>query len=286
MDPSTPDLAVKVSDFRKCTPLLYTILTCSPPGDWTYANTDALGLLEYLYWCEDMKLVPVLGVWAGLTLGGGVTTGTALTPYIDDVLKEIEVPIPLSPPSPFTLPLTNPLKYITGSTSTTYGALRASHGRTEPFALTHVEIGNEDFLQGGLASYAARFTAFHDAIKAKYPDIIIIASTDQGLPSPKPAGMWIDIHYYLRPDQFVALFNTYDNYDRNYGIFVGEYACTKSNTGATNWWATLIGAVSEAVFMIGMERNSDVVKMAAYAPLMQHFNSTQWAVSPIPLSQW
>ncbi|KAH0608416.1 uncharacterized protein H6S33_001550 [Morchella sextelata] len=226
-------------------------------GDWSYANTDALGLLEYLYWCEDMKLIPVLGVWAGLSLGGGVVTGTALTPYITDVLNEIE--------------------YITGSTSTTYGALRASHGRTEPFALTHVEIGNEDFIAGGLASYAARFTAFHDAIKAKYPDIIIIASTDQGLPSPKPAGMWIDIHYYLRPDQFVALFNTYDNYDRNYGIFVGEYACTTSNAGGRNWWATLIGAVSEAVFMIGMERNSDVVKMAAYAPLMQHFNSTQWA---------
>lgn len=206
-----------------------------------------------------MGLIPVLGVWDGLSLGSGVITGTALQPYIQDVLNEIE--------------------YITGAITTTYGALRASHGRAAPFALKHVEIGNEDFLSSGLPSYAARFTAFHDAIKAKYPDLIIIASTDQGLPSPKPAGIWIDIHYYLTPDQFVSRFNLYDNYDRNFGIFVGEYACTKSNAGATNWWATLIGAVAEAVFMIGMERNSDVVKMAAYAPLLQHFNSTQWAVS-------
>lgn len=90
--------------------------------------------------------------------------------------------------------------------------------------------------------------------------------------------MWIDIHYYLTPDQFVARFNTYDHYDRKFGIFVGEYACTKSNAGVTNPWPTLVGAVAEAVFMIGMERNSDVVKMAAYAPLMQHLNSTQWTV--------
>jgi len=41
----------------------------------------------------------------------------------------------------------------------------------------------------------------------------------------------------------------------------------------------MIGSVSEAVYMIGMERNSDVVKMASYAPLLQLFNSTQWAVS-------
>lgn len=65
-----------------------------PPGDWTYPNTDALGLDEYFYWCEDMDLEPVLGVWAGFSLGGGggtPLTGDALQPYIDDVLNELEV---------------------------------------------------------------------------------------------------------------------------------------------------------------------------------------------------
>lgn len=41
-----------------------------------------------------MGLVPVLGVWDGFALeSGGNTpiTGDALTPYIDDVLNELEV---------------------------------------------------------------------------------------------------------------------------------------------------------------------------------------------------
>lgn len=52
------------------------------------------GLLEYLYWCEDMKLTPLLTVWDGLSLGqgpGDIITGDALDPYVEDVLNEIEV---------------------------------------------------------------------------------------------------------------------------------------------------------------------------------------------------
>jgi len=110
-------------------------------GDWTYPNTDGLGLLEYMYWCQDMGLVPVLGVWDGLTLGGTVISNiTELQPYIDDVMNELE--------------------YLMGDTSTTFGAMRAADGQEEPFTLQAVEIGNEDFLNDGTASYAARLTAF------------------------------------------------------------------------------------------------------------------------------
>lgn len=31
--------------------------------------------------------------------------------------------------------------------------------------------------------------------------------------------------------------------------------------------------------MIGMERNSDIVKMASFAPLFEHFDMAQWSVS-------
>lgn len=37
-----------------------------------------------------------------------------------------------------------------------------------------------------------------------------------------------------------------------------------------------IGSSGEAAFMTGLERNSDIVFAAAYAPLLQHVNSTQW----------
>lgn len=30
--------------------------------------------------------------------------------------------------------------------------------------------------------------------------------------------------------------------------------------------------------MIGMERNSDIVKMASFAPLFEHYDMAQWSV--------
>jgi alpha-L-arabinofuranosidase len=52
---------------------------------------------------------------------------------------------------------------------------------------------------------------------------------------------------------------------------VGEYAVTR-NCGQGN----LRGALGEAAFMTGLERNSDVVIMASYAPLFVNINYKKW----------
>ncbi|TAQ87645.1 hypothetical protein B7494_g4034 [Chlorociboria aeruginascens] len=230
-------------------------------GDWGYPNTDALGLMEYLQWCEDMSMTPVLAIWSGLSLGGGIVSGNALTPYVNDALNELE--------------------FLLGSTSTTWGALRASYGRSAPYNITHLEIGNEDNLSSGCSTYASRFTAFYNAIHAAYPSITIIASTSSTscLPNPLPSGVWTDTHHYLSPSGFISLFNEWDNVARTngLGIFVGEYANTVDDSGATTYWGTVQGATAEAVYMIGMERNSDLVKMASYAPLLEHFDLAEWS---------
>lgn len=137
-----------------------------------------------------------------------------------------------------------------------------------------VEIGNEDNLGEGCESYAERFTAFYDAIHAAYPDLILIASTDNTscLPSALPEGAWVDYHDYNTADGLVSQFNEFDNKDRSVPYFVGEYSRWEID------YPNIQGSVAEAVFMIGLERNSDVVKMAAYAPLLQLVDSTQWTV--------
>ncbi|PYI01093.1 Arabinosidase A [Aspergillus sclerotiicarbonarius CBS 121057] len=233
-------------------------------GTWTYYNTDGLGLAEYFYWCEDLGLAPVLGVWDGFALessGGTPLTGDALTPYVDDVLNELE--------------------YILGDTSTTYGALRAAHGQEEPWNLTMVEIGNEDHLGGGCDSYTERFIKFYDAIHAAYPGLIIIASTSEAdcLPDSMPEGSWVDYHDYNTADGLVDQFNYFDNLNRSVPYFIGEYSRWEID------WPNMQGSVAEAVFMIGFERNSDLVKMAAYAPLLQLVNSTQWVPDLIGFTQ-
>ncbi|KAL7650490.1 hypothetical protein ACMYSQ_010272 [Aspergillus niger] len=228
-------------------------------GDWTYPNTDALGLDEYLQWCEDMDMEPLLAVWSGLSLGGGIVSGSALDPYVDDILNELE--------------------YVLGSADTTYGALRAKNGRTEPWDVKYLEVGNEDNLNSGCGTYANRFTLIYDAVHAAYPNLTIVASTTDTscLPSTIPDGVITDIHHYLTPDEFIDLFDEWDNWSRDWPILVGEYASTTGNDGSTTYWSYMQGSCSEAVYMIGMERNSDIVKMASFAPLLEHFDMAEWS---------
>lgn len=41
------------------------------------------------------------------------------------------------------------------------------------------------------------------------------------------------------------------------------------------------GAVAEAGFMTGLERNSDLIKLASYAPLFVHTENRAWATDLI-----
>ena len=95
-------------------------------GTWQYRSSDGMGLLEYLMWCEDLKMEPVLAVFAGHILGNGNTavTGDRLEPYVQEALDEIE--------------------YVTGDATTKWGAERVKDGHAAPFKLTYVEVGNED----------------------------------------------------------------------------------------------------------------------------------------------
>ena len=130
------------------------------------APSDGMGLLEFLEWTEDMGAEPLLAVYAGYSLAGDhVDAGPLLKPYVDDALDEIE--------------------YVTGDTNTYWGAKRAADGHPEPFKLTYIEIGNEDWFDRS-NSYDGRFTQFRNAIEAKYPQLTCISTiADAQYPSMK-----------------------------------------------------------------------------------------------------
>jgi alpha-N-arabinofuranosidase len=217
---------------------------------WNYQSSDGMGLLEFLEWTEDLKIEPVLAVFAGYALKGDhIRPGPELTPYVDEALEEIE--------------------FVTGDTSTKWGAVRAKLGHPAPFALQYVEIGNEDWFDKS-GSYEGRFAQFDKAIKAKYPNLKTIATMP--LKRMKPDVQ--DDHYYRRAEEFYNFVNHYDTVDRNGPkIFVGEWA-TREGSPTTNLGA----ALGDAAFMTSMERNSDVIIMSAYAPLFVNVNpgGMQW----------
>ena len=221
------------------------------PSPWSYHSSDGLGLLEFLEWCEDLKMQPVLAVYAGYSMAQEhVNPGPDLDPYVQDALDEIE--------------------YVTGGADTKWGAVRIAGGHPTPFKLTYVEIGNEDnFDKSG--SYDGRYAQFYKAIKAKYPDLEIIATTPVKGMRPDV----VDDHFYVRHSKFFEDATHYDKTDRSGPkIFVGEWA-TLEGSPTPNFGA----ALSDAAWMTGLERNSDIVVMAAYAPLLVNVNpgGLQWA---------
>jgi alpha-L-arabinofuranosidase len=217
---------------------------------WNYQSSDGMGLLEFLEWTEDLKIDTVLAVYAGYSLKGDhIRPGPELVPFVQDALDEIE--------------------FTTGDTSTKWGAVRAKLGHPAPFPVKYVEIGNEDWFDRS-GSYEGRYAQFYKAIKAKYPQLQLIATAP--LKRMKPDVL--DDHYYKRADEFFADVKHYDNIDRNGPkIFVGEWA-TREGSPTTNMGA----ALGDAAWMTGMERNSDLIVMASYAPLFVNVNpgGMQW----------
>lgn len=222
---------------------------------WRYRSSDGMGLLEFLEWCEDLKIEPVLAVYAGYSLAQQhVDPGPALETYVQDALDEIE--------------------YVTGGPDTKWGAVRVKNGHPAPFPLHYVEVGNEDeFDRSG--SYDGRFSQFYRAIKQKYPELQVIATAP--IKSMKPDVL--DEHFYMSAEKSYSDAHHYDSYDRNGPkIFVGEWA-TREGDPTPN----LQAALADAAWLTGLERNSDLVIMSCYAPLFVNVNpgGMQWATDLI-----
>jgi alpha-N-arabinofuranosidase len=220
------------------------------PSPWHYRSSDGMGLLEFLEWCEDLKIEPVLAVYAGYSMAQEhVEPGPVLKPYIDDALDEIE--------------------YVTGGPETRWGAERIRNGHAAPFPLHYVEVGNEDgFDRSG--SYDGRFAQYFKAIKQRYPALQVIATAPVKSVTPDV----LDEHFYMSAQESFSDSGHYDKADRKGPkIFVGEWA-TREGEPTPN----LEAALGDAAWMTGMERNADLIVMAAYAPLLVNVNpgGMQW----------
>lgn len=215
---------------------------------WSYRSTEGLGFHEYLQLCEDMKVDPLYVCNCGMTCQARnciLLDEKEVDDLLDDVMCAME--------------------YAMGDGSTAWGAYRAAMGHPEPFKIKYLEIGNEN----NGPDYELRYEKFRKVISDKYPELIIVANTHV-----EKSGYKLDIadeHFYDKTEWFAENTDYYDKYDRTGpGIFVGEFAVVAGKI------RTLYAALGEAMFMIGMERNQDIVKLAAYAPLFENVNYAAW----------
>lgn len=234
---------------------------------WGYHQTAGLGYFEYFQFCEDIgaKPVPVLaaavscqnsgGTWRIGGVGQKVLPMDQMQEYIQEVLDLIE--------------------WANGTATSTWGSRRAAAGHPAPFRLEYVGIGNEDKITPG---FEQRFKMIYDAVKTKHPEITVVGTVGPSYRGEDFSRGWdyadslnvpvVDEHYYEQPDWFLSNQQRYDAYDRSKSqVYLGEYA-----SGGNK----LKNALAEALYMISLERNGDIVRMASYAPLFAKKNHTQW----------
>jgi alpha-L-arabinofuranosidase len=231
-----------------------------------YFQSFGLGYYEYFLLSEDIGAEPLPILNCGMACqynSSELAPLEDLDHYIQDAIDLIE--------------------FANAPVKSKWGQKRAAMGHPKPFNLKMIGIGNE---QWG-PQYIERYEIFAKVLKQKYPKIELITSA-----GPSPDGerfdyLWkqlrqlkadlVDEHYYSSPKWFRDNASRYDNYPRNGPkVFAGEYAAQSvriaSPDNRNNWEC----ALSEAAFVTGLERNSDVVQMSSYAPLLGHVDAWQW----------
>lgn len=241
-----------------------------------YNQTYGMGFYEFFLLCESIKAkpLPVLNVGFACQYQSKemvAIDSAEFKEFLQDALDLIE--------------------FANGSPNSKWGSVRAKMGHLEPFNLECIGIGNEQW-QTETADFFERYCAFEKTIHEVYPDIKLIGSAGPDITSERYTAAWnfyranknkknfafaLDEHYYVKPEYLFEHNDFYDNYDRDIKVFSGEYAahpaCDMNRPDANTLW----GALSEAAFLTGVERNADVVVLASYAPLFARLNYAQWS---------
>jgi alpha-L-arabinofuranosidase len=231
-----------------------------------YFQSFGLGFYEFFQLCEDLGSQPLPILNCGMACqfnSGELCPLDQLEPFIQDALDLVE--------------------FANGPADSPWGGRRAVLGHPDPFHLTMMGVGNE---QWG-PQYIERYARFAKALKAKYPEIKLVSAAGPSPADDRFKFLWsnlrelhadiIDEHCYDNPSWFFNNTHRYDDYDRNGPkVFMGEYAAQSVAVVSTKNRNTLECALAEAAYMTGLERNADVVRMASYAPLFAHAEAWQW----------
>lgn len=232
-------------------------------GPWNYRRTQGMGLFEYFQFCEDLGAEPLYVGFAGQTC----------------IFREREH-VPMEAMGWVRDNFLDVIEFANGPVGSKWGQLRSRLGRDQPFDLKLVEIGNEN--QG--PEFQERYEFIHSALKAKHPDLTYFADLSwTGRESMRDSKFDIeDQHYYNSPRWFATRFNEYDARPRELPpLYLGEVAVTTGEASPQR--GNLLAALSEGVFLMGCERNADVVSMVSYAPLLGHVEGrTELTGAPPP----
>ncbi|MCR4836385.1 MAG: carbohydrate binding domain-containing protein, partial [Bacteroidaceae bacterium] len=236
---------------------------------WGYHQSVGLGYFEYFQFCEDLGMEPLPILPCGVSCQGA-NGGWSMRGQAQDV-------VPMSEMDEWVDEALDLIEWANGDVNTKWGKIRADAGHPKPFMLKYLGLGNEEKIS---PEFIERFKYIYNKVTKAHPEIIIVGTAgpgshpgngdyEAGWKLAEETGMPImDEHYYEQKEYFINS-RQYDNYprDRKTKVYLGEYAAKDKK---------LQDALAEALYLLHVERNGDVVCMTSYAPLFARKNATNW----------
>ena len=237
---------------------------------WAYHQTMEIGYYEYFQLCEDLGAAPVPILPCGVSCQGA--NGGWNIP------EQNQWAVPMEDMEIWTQSALDLIEWANGPADSKWGKVRAEAGHPEPFGLKYLGIGNEERIT---PEFEARFKYMYDRITKEHPEIVIVGTCGPGSHPENPdyQNAWriaeetnmpiLDEHYYEFREYFFNNQHNYDNYprDRKTKVYLGEYASKDKK---------MIDALAEGLYLLGCERNGDVVVMTSYAPLFAKKGHESW----------
>lgn len=237
--------------------------------DSGYDQSYQIGFYEYFLLCEDLHMDPLPVVWAGLNCQMRTKDRLDVNSMEFDE-RVVQNALDL-------------IEYATGNPDESkWAKMRAEAGHPNPFPMKMIGIGNENFGE----EYRVRFEKVQKAVLSRYPYMKCVMSSGTKPDDKIFRQTWdyvrayqpeviVDEHFYRKESWVMDSINRYDHYPRDGArVFLGEYAAfDQLSRGLSN---TFGSALAESAFLTGLERNSDVVELASYAPLFCMADTSQW----------
>lgn len=229
-----------------------------------YVNPNTMGFLEYLVLCEKLGATPV----PVLSIKDVEKTEESenqeildeeTTTVDEENTTDIEVQIPEI--EEYVQNVLDFIEYATGNETTVWGAKRVEHGHAKPFKLKYIALDDEVIDE----DYWARFTTVYEAVNEKYPEIKIITNSDDTPINATYKNVVINEFYVKGKVDLYDNIHKYDEYERSGAqVAVESFVSNADGIGTFITTNNIWSALENSAFLIGLEKNADVVQMASY----------------------
>ena len=225
-----------------------------------YVNPNTMGFFEYLVLCENLGATPIPVLSIKDTENAEENEASRL---IDEeaITEEPETVAPET--EEYLQSVLDFIEYATGDETTVWGAKRIEDGHQKPFSLKYIALNDEVIDE----DYWTRFNTVYEAVSEKYPEIKIITNTDNSQENINTTYKNAIVNEYYGKGK-IDLYDTvhkYDDYERSGAqVSVESFVSTADGIGTFITTNNIWSALENSAFLLGLEKNADVVNMASY----------------------